>query len=107
MDAKEDLGEIRLKFCGEGFGREAFEVERFGAAGGAGDERDMCAGDVEGFGEEGNQRGVGAAVGGWGGEGDFESAIMRAGDGVASSAGMNAHVECAAADGGAQGEAHA
>ena len=88
--AGEELGEVGLECGGEGFGGEGFEVEGFGAAGGAGDERDAGAGDAEGFGEEGDERGVGAAVGGWGGEGDFQGAVMGAGDGVAAGAGMNA-----------------
>ena len=82
-------------------------MHRFGAAGRAGGERNGCAGDAEVFGEEGDERGVGAAVCGRGGERYFEGAVVGAGDGIASSAGMNAHVEGAAVGGGAQGEAHA
>jgi len=107
VDAGEELAEIGFEFFGEGFGREAFEVQRLGAASRAGYERDMRSGNVESFGEEGDERGVGAAVGGWRGERDFQGAIVRAGDGVASSAGMNAHVNRASDGGGTQGEGHA
>ena len=44
-------------------------------------------------GEKAEQGFVGAAVGGWGGERDFERAVMGAGDGVAAGAGVDAYGE--------------
>ena len=107
MVAGEALGEVGFECRGEGVGGEAFEVEGFGAAGRAGGERDVGARNAEVLGEEGDKRGVGAAVGGWSGERYFQSAVVDAGDRVAPGAGVNSHVEDAAIGGGAQREAHA
>ena len=92
---------VRRKRFGFG-GGDAGEAEGLGAAGVTGEELDAEAGDVEALGEEGDERGVRAAVGGWGGEGDLEGVGVSAGDGVAFGAGMDADGEDAAAVGGAK-----
>ena len=55
-------------------------------------------------GEEGDEGGVGAAVGGWGGEGEIERAVVEAGDGVAPGSGVDADGEGAAVGCVADGE---
>jgi len=102
-----ELGCAECERCGESFRCEVFEVQGFAATGGTGDQRDVSAGNAEVVGEEGDECGVGAAVRWWGGEGDFERAIVDAGDGVAAGAGVNADGEGAAVGGGAELEAHA
>jgi len=71
----------------------------------AGEELDAEARNVEALGEEGDEGGVGTAVGGWGGEGDLERVGVSAGDGVALGAGVNADGEDAAAVGGTKDHA--
>ena len=46
--------------------------------------------DFEVLCEKGDESFVGATVGGWGGEGDLYGAIVHAGDGVGTGAGMDA-----------------
>ncbi len=107
-DGAVEAQELVVFECGrEIFRCETFKVQGLGATGGSSDECDVSTGDVEGFGEEGDERGVGSAVSGRGGEGDFQCAVVGAGDDVAASTGMDAYGEIAASGSGAQREAHA
>jgi len=75
----------------------AGDVEELGSAGGAGEEADVSAGQAKEVGQEGDEGFVGAAIGGWGGEGDFDGSGVDAGDGVFAGAGMDADGEGAPA----------
>lgn len=75
---------------------EAGDAQRLAAAGCAGEQSDAGAREMEFAGEEGDEGLVGAAIGGRRGEGDFERAIVDAGDGVAPRSGMDANGEGAA-----------
>jgi hypothetical protein len=71
-------------------------VQGFEATGVAGDEGDAGFGDVESVAEQINQGFVGAVVYGWGGEGDFECAGVKAVDGVPTGSGVEADAQSTA-----------
>ena len=75
---------------------ETGDAQGLCAAGGPGEQSDAGARDAELAGEEGDEGLVGAAIGGRRGEGDFERAVMDAGDGVTPRSGMDADGEGAA-----------